>query len=226
MVWRRRYGATRSRSLCDSGEYLSTEEFVAMKYNVFSLLPIFCVRRAQQGVSLIVALVFLLILTLLAVSGMREVALEARITGNVMDEKRLFNSGEAGLKDGELRTIGTLRAVPGKYSVSTALTPLNAVSTCGNTQKTCLLLRTPEYAQEFEENEIQEYSPDDVTTLSDDVVWYAIPAPSGNDSAENENPEYGNLVRGIGVFRYEVNTRAESANGEARLRSTVSRVYN
>jgi len=184
-------------------------------------------RRPQQGVSLVIALVFLLILTMLAVTNMREVTLESRITGNLVDEKRLFNSAEAGLKDGEFRTIGTLRKIPGQYSVETALKPLNAEANCSGAAATepCLIKRDPEFNQNFESSQI--YSPDDVSSLEDNVAWYAIPAPSGAGRGESENPEYGNMTRGIGIFRYEINSRATSGtNGDTRLRSTVSRVYN
>lgn len=181
----------------------------------------------QRGVSLVIALVFLLILTMLAVTNMREVTLESRITGNLVDEKRLFNSAEAGLRDGEFRTIGTLRKIPGVYSVETALKPLNATSNCTGAAATepCLIKRPPEFTQDFAS--AQEYSPDEVSTLDDNVDWYALPAPSGAKRGESENPEYGNMTRGIGIFRYEINSRATSGtNGDTRLRSTVSRVYN
>ncbi|SDR77216.1 type IV pilus assembly protein PilX [Halopseudomonas xinjiangensis] len=184
-------------------------------------------RRNQSGVSLVVALVFLLILTMLAVTNMREVSLETRITGNLVDEKRLFNSAEAGLKDGEFRTIGTLRKIPGEYSIEAALVPLDAVQTCASlaAKQPCLLKRDPTFEQDFAS--LQNYSPDDVSTLEDDVDWYALPAPSGASRGESENPEYGNMTQGIGIFRYEINSRAISdTGGDTRLRSTVSRVYN
>ncbi|MEH6671143.1 pilus assembly PilX family protein [Halopseudomonas sp.] len=184
-------------------------------------------RAQQKGVSLVIALVFLLILTALAVTNMREVALESRITGNLVDEKRLFNSAEAGLKDGEFRTIGTLKKIPGQYSVEAALKPLNAEGNCNGVAATepCLIKRKPSYDQSFDSAQV--YSPDDTSTLEDTVTWYALPAPSGSERGESENPEYGNMVRGIGIFRYEINSRATSGtNGDTRLRSTVSRVYN
>lgn len=183
-------------------------------------------QRQQRGVALVVALVFLLILTMLAVTNMREVSLETRITGNLVDEKRLFNSAEAGLKDGEFRTIGTLRKIPGEYSIEAALVPLNALQSCASTAKQpCLLKRDPTFEQDFAQ--LQNYSPDDVSALEDNVDWYALPAPSGAGRGESENPEYGNMTQGIGIFRYEINSRAVSdTGGDTRLRSTVSRVYN
>lgn len=190
---------------------------------------IFVSRKRQQGASLLVALVFLLILTTLAVSNMREVALEARITGNLVDQKKLFNASEAGLKDGEYRTIGTLVKIPGNYSIEAALKPLNATGSCSGSapQDICVLDIDPEYAQHFESDDpAKAYSPDEDTRFDEAVSWYAIPTPGGANQGENENPEYGNMALGVGIFRYEINSRAASDQGEVRLRSTVSRVYN
>lgn len=58
-------------------------------------------RREQVGATLIVAIVMLLIITLLALSSMRGVSLESRITGNLKLQKSLFNAAEAGLRIGE-----------------------------------------------------------------------------------------------------------------------------
>ncbi len=190
--------------------------------------------QRQRGAVLVISLVFLLILTTLAVTNMREVALETRITGNLVDQKQLFNSAEAGLRDGEYRTIGTKRPIPGTYDLATALRPLNAVAQCPTNlgpMQPCLINRTPTYEQYFENGEsnykgIQKYSPDAQTTLAETVTWYAIPAPSGATRGENENPEYGNMALGIGTFRYEINSQATSNSGEFRVRSTTARVYN
>lgn len=186
-------------------------------------------RNNQRGATLLIALVFLLILSTLAITNMREVALESRITGNLIDQKQLFNASEAGLKDGEYRTIGTLVKIPGKYSFEAALRPVNATNSCAGTDydDICVLNQSPEYTQSFEENDpVKAYAPDDVTDFSEDISWYAIPTPGGGAHGENENPEYGNMAMGIGIFRYEINSRASSDYGEVRLRSTVSRVYN
>lgn len=195
-------------------------------------------NRSERGAVLVVSLVFLLILTMLAVTNMREVALETRITGNLVDQKQLFNAAEAGLRDGEYRTIGSRRPIPGTYDLATAIRPLDAKSQCSTTlapMKPCLINRKPTFAQYFKgsaEGEddsnfrgVQIYSPDAATSFAESVTWYALPAPSGADSAESENPEYGNMALGIGTFRYEINARAESGSGEFQVRSTTSRIY-
>lgn len=186
------------------------------------------VYKRQKGAVLLMALVFLLILTTLAVTGMREVALDSRITGNLIGHKKLFNAGEAGLKDGEYRTIGTLVKIPGKYRFDAALTPVNATDSCNNSSydSICVLNIPPTYRQDFDTNRMKDYAPDEATSFDETVNWYAIPTPGGASQGESENPEYGNMAMGIGTFRYEVNSRANSGEDEVLLRSTVSRVYN
>ena len=60
----------------------------------------------QRGATLLVALVMLLILTVLAVSSMRGVVLESRITGNRAETQRLQTAAEAALREGEFRFYG------------------------------------------------------------------------------------------------------------------------
>lgn len=186
-------------------------------------------RNKQNGAVLLIALVFLLIITTLAVTSMREVALDSRITSNLIDQKQLFNAAEAGLTDGQYRTTGTKIKIPGEYSLATALRPLNATQICTNTdfKDPCLLDITPTYQQDFSNaNLIKSYSPDDVTQFNEGINWYAIPAPGGANSGESENPEYGNMMMGVGTFRYELNSQAINGDGEVRLRSTIYRIYN
>lgn len=57
--------------------------------------------RHQAGATLLVAIMMLLIITLLALSSMRGVSLESRITGNLKQQKTLVNAAEAGLRMGE-----------------------------------------------------------------------------------------------------------------------------
>lgn len=63
-------------------------------------------HHRQQGATLLVALVMLLILTVLAVSSMRGVVLESRITGNRAENLRLQTAADAALKEGEFRFFG------------------------------------------------------------------------------------------------------------------------
>lgn len=60
----------------------------------------------ERGATLLVALVMLLILTVLAVSSMRGVVLESRITGNRAESLRLQSSADAALREAEFRFYG------------------------------------------------------------------------------------------------------------------------
>jgi len=55
----------------------------------------------QAGATLLVAIMMLLIITLLALSSMRGVSLESRITGNLKQQRNLSSAAEAGLRIGE-----------------------------------------------------------------------------------------------------------------------------
>lgn len=60
----------------------------------------------QQGAVLVIALVMLLVLTVLAVTNMRGVTLESRITANRVETGRLQNLADAALREGEFRFYG------------------------------------------------------------------------------------------------------------------------
>lgn len=61
----------------------------------------------QQGVVLIITLVMLMVLTFLAVSNMRGVVLETRVTANRAESQRLLDLANAALREGEFRFYGT-----------------------------------------------------------------------------------------------------------------------
>ncbi|NBB12031.1 hypothetical protein GVN17_20765 [Pseudomonas sp. SLFW] len=67
------------------------------------------IRCHQAGATLLVAIMMLLIITLLALSSMRGVSLESRITGNLKNQKTLFNAAEGALRIGE-NSISTTKA--------------------------------------------------------------------------------------------------------------------
>lgn len=62
--------------------------------------------QKQQGAVLIIALVMLLVLTVLAVTNMRGVTLESRITANRVETGRLQSLADAALREGEFRFYG------------------------------------------------------------------------------------------------------------------------
>ncbi|MCP1650737.1 PilX N-terminal domain-containing pilus assembly protein [Pseudomonas sp. GD04087] len=182
-------------------------------------------RNKQTGASLFIALVILLLVTLLALSSTREVALESRITANFVEQQRLSNGAEAGLRDGEYSMINRLRPLEPTASCATAA--------AGTVPDPCLLkLRnnTATYSLLFATAGLSRaYYPKDGTQADSrmPIVWYALPAPGGAESGEAENPEYGNMMNQTGTFRYEVNAKASTTttSNAAYLRSTTAKLF-
>ncbi len=57
--------------------------------------------ESQHGATLIIALILLLIITMVALSGVETVTLEEKMTANTYDRSLAFQSAEAGLRVGE-----------------------------------------------------------------------------------------------------------------------------
>jgi len=88
----------------------------------------------QQGAVLLIALVMLLILTLLATTSMRETSLQARISGNVAEQKAALNAAESGLRRGE-------RAIASSSSLN------EGQNECSSSAASCVLVA--EYGVKF-----------------------------------------------------------------------------
>ncbi|MDV5860258.1 PilX N-terminal domain-containing pilus assembly protein [Pseudomonas mendocina] len=164
----------------------------------------------QRGSTLFVALIMLLVITLLALSGTREVVLESRITGNFIEQQKLLNDAEAALREGEKQL--TLSNKPVEPS-------------CATGDSYCFRNEDPSYIQTFNNGALAYAF---VSGDSSANKWYAVPAPSGAIEGQAENPEYGNMMLGIGTFRYEVNAVSESnvTGHKANLRTTTAKVFN
>lgn len=70
-------------------------------------MTVFAHRQRQRGAVLVIALVMLLIITLLGIGSMNEVVLESRITGNLIEQKRLHSAAESAQREGERRIAST-----------------------------------------------------------------------------------------------------------------------
>lgn len=81
--------------------------------------------RRQQGVALFLALVVLLIITILGVSGLQTTTLEERMAANARDQDMAFQAAEAALLDAE---IFLQNAVLGGFDNSAGLYDLNAAN--------------------------------------------------------------------------------------------------
>ncbi len=58
-------------------------------------------KRHQQGATLIVALILLLILTVIGVAGMQDTTMQEKMVGNMRDRNLAFQAAEAALRGGE-----------------------------------------------------------------------------------------------------------------------------
>ncbi len=162
----------------------------------------------QRGATLFVALIMLLIVTLLALSGARETTLETRITGNFVEQQQLLNDAEAALREGERQLTQGIRP----------LEPACSGDYC---------LHDDEQLQPTNEQAFSEGALAYSLGGGNDTQWYAVPALSGATENQSENPEYGNMMMGIGTFRYEVNAQSSSTTEQqASLRSTTAKVFN
>ncbi|MBB3102111.1 PilX N-terminal domain-containing pilus assembly protein [Azomonas macrocytogenes] len=161
----------------------------------------------QRGATLVVTLFMLLIITLLATTSMREVTLEARITGNLIEQKRLNNAAESALREGERRIA--------KLTSKGILPNLCVEDADGSTP--CLFsdkLTADSYATNFEES-FQYQGLDSSTTLERSARWYIREVPPSNQSSCTQNylnnapDESGNCP----VF-YEINAQAFQGNAD------------
>ncbi|GGK01749.1 hypothetical protein GCM10009304_29440 [Pseudomonas matsuisoli] len=90
-----------------------------------------------------------------------------------------------------------------------------------------MLDQDPEYKQVFEKGVAYGGADNNEGPSNIDITWYAVPLPADIPNGQAEDPEYGNLMQGIGTFRYEVNSESRNAQGETtRLRSTTAKVFN
>ena len=66
-------------------------------------------KRKQHGAALITGLIFMVVLTLLAVAAMRTTSLDEKMAGNALNQDAAFQAAEAALREGVLRvSTGTL----------------------------------------------------------------------------------------------------------------------
>jgi type IV pilus assembly protein PilX len=77
-----------------------------------------CQPRRQSGVALVVGLLLLLVLTILAISGMTTATLELQMAGNEQYQERAFQAAEAGVEQAMAAGIFTtsVAAVAGQYT--------------------------------------------------------------------------------------------------------------
>lgn len=181
--------------------------------------PSVTMNRQQTGATLLVAIMMLLIITLLALSSLRGVSLESRITGNLKMQKTLFNAAEGGLRAGE-------------NSISTTKAPSKDTAACNSTS--CLKWSLTDLtATATQDTPVRFTSADgnNVTSVTTDydvkVQWYVV------DLGNLVGSSMGNCaVTGCGPHHYEVNACAsavlctsDTTTPRVILRSVIARYY-
>lgn len=176
------------------------------------------VKNNQKGASLFIALIMLVVLTVLAVSSMRGVVLESKITGSMILSSKLFNQAES--------TVS---------SVENSINLLNSpMQECPSIATLCIekTLLDKVISPSFN-YVIKPYSDEfkDFAGPGNDRVissWYVIPAPAGDAEGESLNPEYGQTLRGVGTFMYEVTVKSNmtsDANENIYIRTVYSKEF-
>ena len=86
-------------------------------------------RAAQHGAALVIGLILLLVLTLLAISGMNSASVEFLMAGNEQYQQNAFQTAEAGIE----REMATENFVPGQNRApsqsNVAVTPTESFTT-------------------------------------------------------------------------------------------------
>ncbi|MBP9956511.1 MAG: pilus assembly protein PilX [Pseudomonas sp.] len=209
----------------------------------------------QRGVSLLIALLMLLVITTLALSSLREASMEAKMTGNRALLNDLQNSADSALREAEFRFYGA----GGKQELLEKLEP-----TARNCRKTnqlksnginlpCLL--------NFAESELASLHKTPLLALKNkdaskgkplysqsaandaDLLWMPYRGLSAAEPSQGLYPaywnttlirslnvEYGQELEGKGTYLYLINATSsldESTEDSYRatLQSTISNIY-
>lgn len=80
--------------------------------------------RRESGAALVVGLLLLLVLTLLAISGMTTASLELQMAGNEQYQKRAFHAADAGIEQAMTGGIYNTNVTIGAYDDPSVLNPV------------------------------------------------------------------------------------------------------
>lgn len=171
------------------------------------------VSHKQKGASLFIALIILVVLTLLAVSSMRGVVLENRITAAYVMDSKLFNQGET--------TVSYVENEIDKYLshfVECSQESSKAILPSGHT--VCIIVGSD---NKLKINQVKFVSHSGTNIDNFKSKWYMMSVPSAG-----LNPEFGQEARGIGTFLYEITAKSEfedDANEKLYVRTVYSKVF-
>ncbi len=191
-------------------------------------------RKSQGGAVLLVSLVMLLVLTVLAVSSMRGVTLESRITANRAQDMKTQNVADAALREAEFRFYGPGNLAD-KLEANAANCETSNTIKLNGINKPCLLEVEPDRRLAFVDQP-QLISADDLSITS--KVW--MPYRGTDPAVETEadasynsiladetgnaalNAEYGGRGEGNGTYFYLNNGKTGDA---LYLQSTHANIY-
>jgi len=176
--------------------------------------------REQRGATLLIAIIFLLIITVLGISSMRGVALESRITANLKLEKTLMSAAEAGLRIGENSISAALPPTAAQPCNSQVCMPWTLTGLAANTTGD---VDTP--------NMFTAANAANIATVSigynTNIQWYVVQI--GKLGAQSLN---NCAIRGCGPMYFEVNSCAstvpctsDTTTQRVVLRTVVARNY-
>ncbi|MBE7376135.1 PilX N-terminal domain-containing pilus assembly protein [Pseudomonas lopnurensis] len=196
------------------------------------MTPLF--RKSQGGAVLLVSLVMLLVLTLLAVSSMRGVTLESRITANRAHDMQFQNVADAALREAEFRFYGPGNLVDKLEANAQNCSSSNTLKTNG-LNKPCLLeiktdrlltfVETPKLiVANFLEVPSNIWMPyrgtDPAAETKGDAYYHSIVADETGNAVVNA--EYGGRGEGSGTYFYLNNGKTGDA---LYLQSTHANIY-
>ena len=170
-------------------------------------------RRNQKGAVLFVALIMLLVITVISLASMREVTLEARITGNLIESKKLESASESALREGERRVLNN-DGPPDDCGVR----PVGSTVLC-------VTELAGDYDTDFSvSNEYQGL--DGATTLDRNASWYV------RDTGIISSPDPECFLTGKNCTSYyEVNSQARKGGvaacgpGALCIRSVIAAIF-
>jgi type IV pilus assembly protein PilX len=114
-------------------------------------------RGAESGAALVVGLILLLVLTLLAISGMTTASLELQMAGNDQYQESAFQFAEAGIEQAISSGVYNTNATVGNYDTTDPLDP-KPIRSQGQPVQNCPESADPsdaeqcEYFMRFDEN--------------------------------------------------------------------------
>lgn len=191
-------------------------------------------RKSQEGAVLLVALVMLLVLTLLAVSSMRGVTLESRITANRAHDMKTQNIADTALREAEFRFYGPGNLADKLEARAENCNASNTIKVNG-INKPCLLeIQTNRLLAFFNQPGLA--GADDLVRTSN--IWMAYQGTDPQTKTEADahynsilaeeagnaavNAEYGGRGEGSGTYFYLNNGKA---GDELYLQSTHANIY-